>query len=391
MSKFEVLAPSGDIEKARWALMYGADAIYIGGKNYSLRANANNFNTDEIAEIVRYAHNLNKRVYVTVNMIFHNEDLSGVSEYLKELDSINVDAVIVSDIAIVKLINDLNLNFEIHLSTQACTTNYESARFWEQLNVKRVVLARECSKEDIKLIKEKTNLELEVFIHGAMCTSYSGRCVLSNYVTLRDSNRGGCSQICRFLFNVPDCDEPFSMSSKDLNMVNYITELMDLGVTSFKIEGRMRSIYYIATVVRAYKNIVNLKLMNKLDDDSIQYYKKVLDRCANRESCPQFYDKLPGIDEQYYSGREEASNQDFLAVVLSYSDGYALIEQRNFFKIGDKVTVFGPETMDTDFIVTEILDENNNPVDAARHPQEKLKIKVSFEVKKFDILKVSIS
>ena len=391
MNKYEILSPAGDLEKAKWACIYGADAIYIGGYNYSLRANANNFSIEDIKEAVAFAHNLNKKVYVTVNMIFHNKDLQNVEEYITTLDNIGVDAFIVSDIAIVKLINKLGLKAQIHLSTQACTTNYLSAKFWESLNVTRIVLARECSKEDIKLIKENTNLELEVFIHGAMCTSYSGRCVLSNYVTLRDSNRGGCSQICRFSFDVEGYKDKFQMSSKDLNMASYISEMMDLGVTSFKIEGRMRSIYYIATVVRAYKSIVNLKLMNKLDEKSIQYIKDVLDRCANRDSAPQFYNGLTTEKDQYYTGRQEQSNQDFLAIVEGYEDGYALIEQRNFFKQGDKVTAFGPNLPDSNFVVTEIVNEKNETVDAARHPQEKLKIKIPFKVEKYDIIRVSIS
>ena len=199
MEKIELLAPAGDLERLKLAFHYGADACYIGGKDFSLRANAKNFSLDDIKEACNYAHSLNKKVYVTVNIVFHNEDLDGLVKYLKELEKLNVDAVIVSDIAVVNLINENNINLEIHLSTQASTLNSYAASFWKNLNVKRIVLAREASKDDIKAIKDKTHLDLEVFIHGAMCTSFSGRCVLSNYCTNRDSNRGGCAQVCRWM------------------------------------------------------------------------------------------------------------------------------------------------------------------------------------------------
>ncbi len=384
----EILSPAGDLERLKWALMYGADAVYIGGYNYSLRANANNFSVEEIKEAVSFAHNLNKKVYVTINILFHNEDLKDLDEYLITLSNLGVDAFIVSDLAVIKRINYLKLKPEIHISTQESSTNRYAFKFWENLNATRVVLARECSKEDIIDIKNNTNLELEVFIHGAMCTSYSGRCVLSNYVTKRDSNRGGCSQVCRFIFNMDDLND-FQIASKDLSMIDYLEDLINIGASSLKIEGRMRSMYYIATVVDAYKRVRDMIENNSLTDEKLSYYKKVLNRVSNRENKVQFFDKEPTREEQYYTGREEASNQDFLGVVKEVGD-LIKIEQRNYFKIGDQIEVFGPNTLVNKFTLEYMVNKDNIPVDSARHPKEELYIKVPFKVNENDILRVPI-
>ena len=234
---YELLLPAGDLSRLKFAFIYGADAVYIGGYDYSLRANANNFSLEEIEEGVKFAHSLGKKVYVTVNMIFHNEDLSNLDNYLLELDRIGIDSFIVSDFAVIDAIKKLDLKTKFFISTQKSITNLEAVKFYKELGAYRVVLARECSRDDIKYIKENIDTELEVFIHGAMCTSYSGRCVLSNYVTRRDSNRGGCSQVCRFIFD-NGTDEDFMIASKDLNMIDYISDLMDIGVESYKIEGK---------------------------------------------------------------------------------------------------------------------------------------------------------
>ena len=278
---------------------------------------------------------------------------------------------------------------EIHISTQESSVNYLTVKFWEKLGATRVVLGRECSKEDIINIHENCNSELEVFIHGAMCTSYSGRCVLSNYVTKRDSNRGGCSQVCRFVFNMSEFDD-FQIASKDLSMIDYIPELIKIGVSSLKIEGRMRSSYYIATVVNAYKSIVESYLNNTLTDEVLNYYKKVLNRVSNRENKPQFFNKETDFNDQYYLGRKEVSNQDFLGVVSSYDNGVATILQRNYFKVGDEVEVFGPSTPIQRFTIESIINEKNESVMVANHPEEKLFVKIPFEVKKNDILRVPI-
>ncbi len=386
----EVLSPAGDLERLKWALMYGADAVYIGGYNYSLRANANNFSIQDITEGVEFAHSLGKKVYVTVNILFHNEDLEGLTNYLTTLSDIGVDAFIVSDLAVIKRIRELNLKPEIHISTQESSVNKFAVKFWESVGATRVVLARECSKIDILDIKNNTDAELEVFIHGAMCTSYSGRCVLSNYVTKRDSNRGGCSQVCRFIFKTKKYDD-FQIASKDLSMIDHIPELVDMGVSSLKIEGRMRSMYYIATVVNTYKNVVTLYKEGKLTSELMEYYKRVLNRLSNRENKSQFFTGDVNVSDQYYTGRKEVSNQDFLGVVLDYTDGVMKIEQRNNFKVGDTIEVFGPNTLATKIKVDSIINEENESVSVASHPQEVLYVKVPFKVEKNDILRVPIS
>lgn len=386
----EVLSPAGDLERLKWALMYGADAVYIGGYNYSLRANANNFSIQDITEGVEFAHSLGKKVYVTVNILFHNEDLEGLTEYLTTLSDIGVDAFIVSDLAVIKRIRELNLKPEIHISTQESSVNKFAVKFWESVGATRVVLARECSKIDILDIKNNTDAELEVFIHGAMCTSYSGRCVLSNYVTKRDSNRGGCSQVCRFIFKTKKYDD-FQIASKDLSMIDHIPELVDMGVSSLKIEGRMRSMYYIATVVNTYKNVVTLYKEGKLTNDLMEYHKRVLNRLSNRENKSQFFTGDVNVSDQYYTGRKEVSNQDFLGVVLDYTDNVMKIEQRNNFKVGDTIEVFGPNTLATKIKVDSIINEENERISVANHPQEVLYVKVPFKVEKNDILRVPIS
>lgn len=392
----ELLSPAGDFERLKFACHYGADAIYIGGKFYSLRANAKNFSNEEIKEAVIYAHNLNKRVYVTVNIVFHNEELAGLEKYLLYLDSINVDGIIASDMVVIKLHKELSLKLELHISTQASISNYEAALFYKDLGAKRLVLARECNRKDIKRIKNVTNLDLEAFIHGAMCTSISGRCVLSNYCTNRDSNRGGCAQICRWEFEYYNrykekiTDIPFSMTPKDLNMVPFIKDMIDIGINSFKIEGRMRSVYYISTVILIYRRLIDRIVNNSITSAYTKYCLNVLNRCANRESTPQFFDKLPGINEQYYLGRQELSNQDFLGLVIDYKDGIVTLEQRNNFSVGTVVQFFGPNIDTFDYEITEIFDEDGNSISVARHPQMIIKMKVDNKLSKYDMMRIKV-
>ena len=385
----ELLAPAGNLERLKIALLYGADAVYIGGYEYSLRANAINFSQKELEEAVIFAHKLHKKVYVTVNIVFHNKDLEHLKEYLKSLSQMRVDAVIVSDIAVIKTITDNNIPIEIHLSTQASTLNYASALFYKNLGVKRVVLAREASKEDIKDIKVKTGLDIECFISGAMCTSFSGKCVLSNVMTNRDSNRGGCAQICRWMFKISDEEEIFSMTPKDLNMSTFLEEMIDIGVNSFKIEGRMRSIYYIATVVYEYRRLLDKIMSHTLDVKDILYSNLIINRCANRESVPQFFHKMPTDEEQYYLGREEVSNQDFLGVVLEVGNGEILVEERNYFKVGDVVEFFGPNMEPKTVKIDNIYDEYKNKLEIARHPGMHVYLKVQ-GVSKFCMMRLKV-
>ncbi len=392
----ELLSPAGDMEKLKYAIIYGADAIYLGGKEYSLRANATNFDRKELKEASEFVHSNNKKIYVAVNIVLHNEELDGLKDYLLYLDSINIDGIIASDITVMKLVKELNLKLELHVSTQASITNYETALFYKSIGAKRLVLAREASKEDIKKIKEATNLDLECFIHGAMCTSISGRCVLSNYCTNRDSNRGGCAQICRWVFDYYDkssnlvTDIPFSITPKDLNMVPFISEMINIGVNSFKIEGRMRSIYYISTVILVYRRLLN-KIVNKtLTESYTNYCLNILNRCANRESTPQFFDKLPGSDEQYYLDRQELTNQDFLGIVIDYKDGIATIEQRNYFELGYIVQFFGPNTETFNYKIDKILDIESNEIEVARHPRMIVKLRVDKQLKKYDMMRLKV-
>lgn len=392
----ELLSPAGDLERLKFAIHYGADAVYIGGEDYSLRANAKNFSKEDMIEAVKIVHKHNKKIYVAVNIVLHNEELSGLEEYLLFLDSINVDAIIASDITVMKLVKKLNLKLELHVSTQTSISNYETALFYKDLGAKRLVLARECNKKDIERIKQATNLDLECFVHGAMCTSISGRCVLSNYCTNRDSNRGGCAQICRWEFDYCDSNGeliseiPFSITPKDLNLVSFIKEMIYIGVNSFKIEGRMRSIYYIATVILIYRRLIDKIVNNTLDISYTKYCLNILNRCANRESTPQFFDKLPGVDEQYYLGRQEVTNQDFLGLVLEYKDGIATIEERNFFKVGDVVQFFGPEIESFDYKIEKLFDENNNEIEVARHPRMIVKIRVNKELKPYNMMRIKV-
>ena len=394
MNRVELLAPAGDLERLKWACLYGADAIYLGGENYSLRSNAKNFTLDEIKEGVEYAHKRNVKVYVTVNIVFHENDDEKLIDYLKKLEDYKVDAIIASDMFILDLIKDNNINLEFHLSTQSSCLNKEAVKFFQKEGVKRVVLARECSKNDIKNIIDETGIDTEVFIHGAMCMAYSGRCTLSNYLTNRDSNRGACAQICRWTFDIYDKDKKinketdFSFSPKDLSLLKQIPELIDIGVKSFKIEGRMKSIYYVATLLSVYRRVIdnyysgNYKY-NEKDDIEVK-------RCANRETTPQYFDKFPGKDEQYYIGRQENTNQDFLGVVLEYDkeNKEIVLEQRNYFEKGDIVNIFGPKKESFNIKVDYIKNEDGNLVDAARHPQEILRIPCGKKVEKYDIIRI---
>ena len=374
----ELLAPAGDLEKLKIAYLYGADACYIGGQNYSLRANANNFSLEEISTAVKYAHKLNKKLYVTVNIIFHNENIEGLKTYLKTLAYFKVDAVIVSDPLVIDLIKEENIDLKVHVSTQNSTTNKESVKYWLNHGVERVVLAREVPKKDIKEIIKETNAEIEVFLHGAMCTCYSGRCVLSNYFTNRDSNRGGCAQVCRFVFDLDEKRKTnYSIATKDLNLSKHIPELIEMGVKSLKIEGRMRSSYYVATVISCYRKLIDAYYNNSFSDSLLEKTSKILNRVANRESTSQYFKGYVNENDQYYAEREEVSNQDFLALVTGYDqkNKILILEQRNYFKPGDKVTIFTPDGEECDLVVEEIYDEEMNKLTCARHPKQQIKIK----------------
>ncbi len=395
IKKPELLAPAGDLERLKIAIIYGADAVYIGGPSLSLRANARNFTFDEIKEGVEFAHKYNAKVFVTINIILHNKEIKELKEYLKNIEKCNVDAIIVSDPAIIKMAKEYT-NLEIHLSTQQSTMNIEACKFFKKEGVKRIVLARETTYEDIKAIRENVNIDIECFIHGAMCSGISGRCVLSNFLTNRDANRGGCSQICRWDFDLLDenknkikGDKDFTFCAKDLSMLKYIPEMIDLGITSFKIEGRMRSVYYIATVVNIYRKVIDEYCNNKENYKYNKEYEKVLRNCANRDAVVQFFHHENNVDCSYYNGRVEVSNQDFLGIVLDYNPKtkYATVEQRNYFKIGDEIEIFGPNIDMISQKINSIIDENGNNIEIVRHPKQIVQILTDQPVYKNNIIR----
>lgn len=395
INKPELLAPAGDLERLKIALMYGADAVYIGGSMFGLRANATNFTIEEIKEATAFAHNLGKKIYVTVNIILHNQEAKQLLSYLKDLESANVDAIIVSDPGVLDLaLKETNL--EVHLSTQQSTLNSEAAAFWKERGITRIVMARETTKQALIDVKSKVDIELETFIHGAMCASLSGRCVLSNFLTSRDANRGGCSQVCRFEFDLKDNDQKkimapkdFTFCTKDLIMLKHITTMIDIGISSFKIEGRMRSIYYIATVVSTYRKVIDEYCNNPENYQYNEEYEKILSRCANREAIDQFFDTTCNKDYQYYIGRQEVSNQDFLGVIKDYdiNTKMATIEQRNYFKKGDTVEIFGPNMETITLTINKIYDEDNNLIDVVRHPLQIVKIKINERINQNNLIR----
>lgn len=366
MKKVELLSPAGDLNRLKAALLYGADAVYVGGRKYSLRANATNLSLEEIKEATTFAHNLGKKVYLTLNIVFHNEDLKEVKDYIKDVVDAGIDAFIVSDISLVKYIKD-NFKVEAHISTQNTTNNKMSALFLKEIGADRVVLGRELSLPEIKEICSLNIIDTEVFIHGAVCSFYSGRCALSSYFTKRDANRGGCAQVCRFTFK--DGDKDFSMASKDMNLSSYITSLIDAGVTSFKIEGRMRSIYYLATVITSYRMIIDAYYNNKYDENVLKTAKSYLDRVANRDNTEQFLKGYTDSSDQYYEGRKEETNQDYVLDVLEENKNIIKVMQKNYFTKDDTIELFNYKHQSEIIKIKEILDEDKIVVDAARHPK----------------------
>lgn len=393
MKKIELLSPAGDLERLKVTLLYGADAVYLGGKLYNLRANATNFSLEDLKEGCQFAHKLGKKVFLTLNIVFHNEDILGVNDYIRDVVEAGIDAFIVSDLAIIRYIKQHYPQVEVHLSTQASTMNYEAALFYKSMGVDRIVLARELSKDEIREIIDKASIDIEVFIHGAMCTCVSGRCSLSNYVTNRDANRGGCSQVCRFAFTTDDGSN-FTMATKDLNMARYVSELIEMNVTSMKVEGRMRSLYYLATVIGAYRKIIDNYYNHTLTDEVLNKQEKILDRVANREVSTHYYLKEADASDQYYTGRVEISNQDYLGQVIDYDRDKCLlqIKERNYFKVGDKVTLFTPRDEMT-FTVSKIYDDSYNLVDVARHPDNIyfIEIKIAFDVCAYSMIRKEIN
>ncbi len=388
----ELLAPAGDLEKAKIALRYGADAVYVGGVSFSLRARASNFTILMLEELVDFAHALDKKVYVTTNIVFHDEDLTGLDEYLLKLDEIGVDAIICSSFVIIERAKQIT-NLEIHLSTQFSVTNSALSDYFFEEGIKRVVLARELSIDEIRSVSNNTKADLEVFIHGGMCVSYSGRCTLSNYMVQRDANRGGCAHSCRWLYDLYQDgvklsdNHDFQMSSKDLEIIPYIPDLLEIGVSSLKIEGRMKSIHYIATVVLAYRMLIDDYYNREMRD--YDFYRDEIKKAENRLTSIGFLAGDTTTEEQLYNSRSESPTKEFLGIVLSYDQDkhLALIEQRNYFKFGDKIEIASWDKTFNNAEVMEMYDDEMNPIEIARHPLQKIYIKIPFEVKPYDMVR----
>lgn len=389
MTKIELLSPAGDLERLKVTLLYGADAVYIGGEQYSLRANATNFSLEEIEEACSFAHKLNKKVYLTLNIVFHNEDMSDVESYINSVVKCGIDAFIVSDPFIISYIKSNFKEVEVHLSTQNSTSNYKAVEYFKNEGIDRVVLAREVGKKDMREIIEKTKVDIEVFIHGAMCTCFSGRCALSNYVTNRDANRGGCAQVCRFAFTTTE-DKDFTIATKDLNMAEYITDLINIGVKSLKVEGRMRSLYYLATVIGTYREIIDHYYAKTLTKEVMKELEYRLSRVANREVSTHYFLKEADYTDQYYSGRQELSNQDYLGLINGYDkeNSCLILVERNYFKPGDNTEIFTPDGEVYKYKIDKIYDENMQELELARHPEQVLKIKFDHELPVYSMIRL---
>ncbi|GAB6108855.1 peptidase U32 family protein [Fusibacter bizertensis] len=405
MKRVELLAPAGDLEKLKYAIIYGADAVYIGGQVFGLRAAAKNFSFEEMKEGIAFAHERGKRVYLVLNIIPHNEDIHYLESYIEEIKDLGLDAVILSDPGTFMFVKQYAPELEVHLSTQANNTNFMSANFWHEQGVKRVILARELSFDEISEIRAKTPpaLELESFIHGAMCISYSGRCLMSNYMAGRDANRGACAQPCRWEYNLVEKTRPgeyfpveetedgtFFFNSKDLCMIDQVPDLIRSGLDSLKIEGRMKTIYYVASIVRAYRKAIDEFYK---DPEGYVYnpeWFEELQKVSHREFTNGFYNQKPTHEDQLYTTSSYIRTYDFIGVVQSYDveTGIAVIEQRNHFKKGDKIEIIGPDYFYSEHVIDEMFDINDNLIEVAPHAKMTVKLPLGQPVKPFYMLRM---
>ncbi|TXK79331.1 U32 family peptidase [Paenibacillus sp. N3.4] len=407
LHKPELLAPAGSLEKLKFAIHYGADAVYIGGQKYGLRSNADNFTLEEMREGVEFANRYGAKVFVATNIYAHNEDIEGLDEYLRGLQEVGISAIIAADPIIMETCRRVAPKLEVHLSTQQSTMNWQTVKFWKEQGIERVVLAREVSMKEIDEIKAHVHVEIEAFIHGAMCSSYSGRCVLSNHFTDRDSNRGGCSQSCRWKYDLfakdqplsaplatdlpmfSDEDDAFTMGSKDLSMIEHMAEMIESGVDSFKIEGRMKSIHYVATVVNAYRQAIDAYFANPDEYELNPVWQDEIYKAANRPLNSGFFYEAPGHEDHIFEPEDKVVGFDFVGLVMDYDaeTGIATIQQRNHFKPGQEIEFFGPEGTHFKQFVDTIWQEDGKELDAARHPLQLVKLKTSHPVKVWDMLR----
>lgn len=399
----EVLSPAGTLEKLKVAVNYGADAVFVGGQAYGLRSRAGNFSMEEMAEGINYAHDHGVKVYVAANMVTHEGNEIGAGAWFRELRDLGLDAVIVSDPALIAICATDAPGLEIHLSTQASSTNYETFEFWKELGLTRVVLAREVTMAELVEIRKRTSVEIEAFVHGAMCISYSGRCVLSNHMSHRDANRGGCSQSCRWKYNLYDMPfgqerrslkgevpEEFSMSAVDMCMIENIPDMIENGVDSLKIEGRMKSIHYVSTVTNCYKAAVNAYLESPQAFEAIK--QDLIDelwKVAQRELATGFYYQTPTENEQLFGARRKIPQYKFVGEVVDFDEPSmtATIRQRNVINEGDRVEFYGPGFRHFETFITDLHDADGQKIERAPKPMELLTITVPQEVKAGDMIR----
>lgn len=392
--KIELLAPAGSLETLKVAVSYGADAVYMGGGNYGLRAKAKNFTPEQMKEGIDFAHAHGVKVYITANIFAHNADFEGMKDYFLEIQALGADGIIIADPGVFSVAREVVPDMELHISTQANNTNYHTAKFWASLGAKRIVMARELSAEEIKTIHDHLpeSVELEAFVHGAMCMAYSGRCLISNYLTHRDANHGECAQPCRWQYHVVEETRPgeympieetergtYIYNSRDLCMIEYIPELVESGIYSFKIEGRMKTPLYVATVVKAYREAIDTYLEDpKLYEAKKQYFLEEVGKASHREFSTGFYHNRPSHEDQTYSHNSYVRNYDFSGVVLDYNEATHLvtIEQRRKFSVGDTVEFLLPKGPFIAHTITEMWNENGDSIDAAPHPKQIVSFKV---------------
>ena len=394
----ELLAPAGDLERAKTAIRFGANAVYLGGKRFSLRSRASNFDIDDIKEACDFAREHGANIHVTVNIIPHEEDLEGIEDYLVTLQSIGVKAIIVASLSIIEIARRVAPKLEVHLSTQMSTTNSDAISFYKMLDCDRVVLARECNIDQIRQICQHSEVPIEAFIHGGMCVNYSGRCTLSNQMTYRDANRGGCAQSCRWKYDlfedgnkISDDECMFSMSRKDLMAVYYVYDMMDANVTSLKIEGRMKTNYYIATVVKTYRSLIDEIASNngQLSSDRLAYYRKQIAKAENRPCASGFYGGMPNKDTHLYGVNGAGVTHDFVGLVLDYDEvnHEAVVQSRNVFRVNDELEVFGPHLDDKSFVVKSIKNSDNEFIEVSNRPMDVVRIPLDFKVEAFDMIR----
>lgn len=405
MKKPELLAPAGNMEKLKMALLYGADAVYLGGKAFGLRAFGGNFTNEELQEAVDFAHKLGKKIYVTVNIFPHNSDIAKLPAYLTFLNEIKVDAILVADLGVFTLAKEYAPDVELHISTQANNTNWAAVNAWGELGASRVVLAREMSLEEIKEIREKCSVELEMFVHGAMCISYSGRCLMSNYLTGRDANRGSCAQPCRWNYALVEEKRPgqyfpvledergtYIFNSKDMCLLPYLPDVIASGVDSLKIEGRMKSVHYAASVVKAYREAIDSYFASPEQFEIKKEWVEELDKVSHRAYTTGFYYGRPTEKDQIYGTSSYTQTSDFVGLVLDYDEktGFATVEQRNNMKVGQEIEIFQPHLAGYRQILQEMYNDEGEAIQVAPHPQQIVKIRMDKPVESYGILRRDI-